>query len=330
MFTIQRTRRRGFTLVELLVVIAIIGILIALLLPAIQAVREAARRLACKNNLKQISTAILSYENTHGAFPPAYRLFSFSDWDKGYNYSIYILPQLEQQPVYDMFTFHDSAGHNYSWDHSINKKASAQHMPIFQCPSASAGREGITDYAACDMIWAWNTQIRKLVSSGQIRERGNNITYADNWKSILMPIIDNAEKYTSSPYMYPHYPNDPSEPMRIEDVTDGLAQSILLPEDVDRPNYWVLGVLQDKKVGAQNWADPDSWYWIHSRSDCRDSAMFNCHNSNEIYSLHPGGAMYAFGDASVHFLGDDLDPEVFVSLFTRSAGDFVNTEELAL
>jgi prepilin-type N-terminal cleavage/methylation domain-containing protein len=332
MSTRLRARRRAFTLVELLVVIAIIGVLIALLLPAVQAAREAARRLGCKSNLKQMSLAILAYETNHGAFPPAYRLFSFGDWNRGYTYGVYILPQLEEQQVYDMFTFRNpTSGANYSWGDSINFNSSNPDdyskpcnlpMPIFQCPSASGGRKGVTDYGACDMIWGWNSYIHSLVTSGKIRERGYGIQYADNWKSILVPLIDNAKSYTSGTYVYPYYPNDPSQPMKTDYVTDGMSQTIMLVEDADRPNYWEMGILKGT-TSAQHWADPQSWYWIHSADFCPGYALFQCHNSNEIYSMHPGGGLYAFGDGTVHFLAHDLDPEVFVSLFTRSFGDVV-------
>ena len=116
----RKRGKRGFTLIELLVVIGIIGVLIALLLPAVQAAREAARRLQCANNLKQIGLAINAYEDNHGAYPPAFRLFDFSNWSSGWTYGVYILPQLEQQSVYDRFVFENPKTHeNYSW-HSID------------------------------------------------------------------------------------------------------------------------------------------------------------------------------------------------------------------
>jgi prepilin-type processing-associated H-X9-DG protein len=87
------------------------------------------------------------------------------------------------------------------------------------------------------------------------------------------------------------------------------------------------GEIQASSLPESHWADPDSWFWLH-RNGCRSAtSMFNCTNYNEVYSFHSGGAMFAFGDASVHFLSTELDPEVFVSLFTRSYGDIVTKSD---
>jgi len=120
------TQKRGFTLVELLVVIAIIGILIALLLPAVQAAREAARRMACSNNLKQMGLAIHNYHDAYKSFPAGSVSYGRSD----YRFSMFIglLPFCEQGPAYDSFI---SGGCRYPWEHTF------QLMPMFVCPSDS-------------------------------------------------------------------------------------------------------------------------------------------------------------------------------------------------
>ncbi|MGD9128657.1 MAG: DUF1559 domain-containing protein, partial [Planctomycetia bacterium] len=143
-------RQKGFTLVELLVVIAIIGILIALLLPAIQAAREAARKLGCANNLKQIGLGIMNYESTHHHFPPG-RVGCDRDSTGNYCNGIHqevatsgfvaILPHLELQNIYDLFNF--SSGpwteQDASWiTVGSNRDAVAQRPPVFVCPSDTA------------------------------------------------------------------------------------------------------------------------------------------------------------------------------------------------
>src|SRR5881227_1395282 len=104
----MRNRRRGFTLIELLVVIAIIGVLIALLLPAVQAAREAARRIQCTNNLKQLGIGLHNYENAHGALPPSMVMAGSGTtvaWSNGWSAHGRLLPYLEQYAAYGALNF---------------------------------------------------------------------------------------------------------------------------------------------------------------------------------------------------------------------------------
>lgn len=123
-----RPRRPGFTLVELLVVIAIIGVLIGLLLPAVQAAREAARRVQCLNNLKQIGIAVHLYHGVENSFPTGVVAETCAMW------SGLLLPQLEQEPLYNTITW------NGQWNQpgSRNAQACSQTLPVYRCPSAVA------------------------------------------------------------------------------------------------------------------------------------------------------------------------------------------------
>lgn len=324
--------RRGFTLVELLVVIAIIGVLIALLLPAVQAAREAARRISCRNNLKQIGLGIITYESTAGAFPPAMRMFTWNDVGKksnarGYNFTVFILPQLEQQQIHDAIVWHDNAGNNYSWQDPVNQPVTFKHMPMFNCPSAPGGRDGVTDYTAATLIDWSHKEIQMLINSGVIRNRGTGWAECENWRSVLQPMVDDAASHNSQTgkAFYPHSPPPPDQTVKTQDVTDGLAESIMISEDAGRPEYWVKNALvPGSSTGTAEWANPDSWVWLNKT--CDGASMINCMNNNEIYSFHVGGAQFVFGDGSVHFIAMEVNSEVFVSLFTRSAGDVVSGE----
>ncbi len=163
--------RRGFTLVELLVVIAIIGILIAILLPAIQAAREAARRMTCTSNLRQIGLGILHYENVRKEFPPPY-IDRPSGTDKPARHSLYpfIMPYIESKQIARDYRF------DKDWNSTENLPVSETDVAIFCCPSAPAvprkntatGR-AITDYGPCLHI---DPQLAKqLVAAGRITKR---------------------------------------------------------------------------------------------------------------------------------------------------------------
>lgn len=124
--------RRGFTLIELLVVMGILAILVALLLPAVQQAREAARRTSCRNNLKQLGLALHNYHDTHGRFPPGVIAKSDNLWDAEHSGLTLLLSQLEQKTVQDKYDF------NRSWRDPVNQTAAKVAVSVFRCPTAGA------------------------------------------------------------------------------------------------------------------------------------------------------------------------------------------------
>jgi len=271
-----------------LVVITIIGILIALLLPAVQAAREAARRMQCTNNLKQLGLAIHNYENTHGEFPPsaAYKKDYYS-----HSLLAYLLPFIEQQAIYDKYHW------DKYWNASENKEAIETDIAIFVCPSAPHGRKYVADYAVADLFG--NPAKEVLISAGHITERAN-------WAGILC-----WGGYGST----------------AADVRDGLSNTFMLFEDAGMPKEYIAGKatgqdIQDGSEGSGLWADELAHFTINRT--CNVKNVVNCDNNNEVYSFHPGGAMFLYGDGSVHFHAQSIDPELFFSLYTREAGDVVS------
>jgi prepilin-type N-terminal cleavage/methylation domain-containing protein len=275
------SKRAAFTLVELLVVIAIIGVLVALLLPAVQSAREAARRMQCTNHMKQIALAIHVYENTTREFPPAY----VASGSQQHNIFTYILPQMEQQNVYNLYRF-DSP-----YNSTVNKAATEVEIPALRCPSTpKSGDKWLADYGTCTLL---TTPARTTLTSGGF------ITARSNWESVLQPTQ-----------------------VAPANVKDGLSNSYLMFEDAGRPRKFTKGSSAGTGTASgSRWADPENYFHIHDT--CGGTAMTNCHNDNEIFGFHPGGTVISLADGSVRFENESVAPEVFVSMFTAWAGDVV-------
>lgn len=282
--------RRAFTLVELLVVIAIIGVLTALLLPAVQMAREAARRMDCSSRMRQIGLALHNYESMAGHLPRCKTV------SPGHNILTFLLPYIEQENVYEQFDLDEN------WRAVVNRPARMNHIEAFQCPTAPSPRTigsttyYVTDYATCEYIDGAASS--PLVEAGIIEDRRN-------WENMIRP---HAKGCT-----------------RLADVRDGLSNTFMFFECAGRPYKYEAGRRGDPEaspkepISGAEWADPDVEFWLHDY--CGQSQLFNCSNCNEIYAFHPGGANFVYGDGSVHFHSETIEADVFVSLFTRDAGD---------
>ena len=287
----RQIKRTGFTLVELLVVIAIIGILIAMLLPAVQAAREAARRMQCTNNLRQIALALHGYHDAHSTFPPGVvgtrgdktrPTVTVTDRNaqKQISWNVFILPQLEQQMVYEKFDF------GKKFDHLSNLEATSFVIPTFLCPSTAtmaddrkgdrteAGR-GATDYGG---IYGAG-----FLPSGEV-------TFETPYGGILGWLA--GKDYA----------------IKISMITDGTSNTIVVAEDTGRGDAW---------QGA--WADGENIY--------HQGGTINFQQSNEHWSDHPGGINAATADGSVHFLTEEMSQEVTDAVCTRAGGEVVAAEE---
>jgi prepilin-type N-terminal cleavage/methylation domain-containing protein/prepilin-type processing-associated H-X9-DG protein len=292
-------KRRGYTLIELLVVIAIIGVLIALLIPAVQKVRESANRLTCVNHLKQLGLALVNYHDVHKAFPPG-------NWNvpAGTNqgWAIYILPYIEEQQLYKLY-------HPDLWSADPrNQAVVAYQLPIFQCPSApeqnrymtfgafqNNGKGACGDYAPTFSVGP------NLVS--------HLVVQPADCRGVLVP----------------------GAMTRIAEIRDGTSNTLLITEDAGRPRLWQAGRPgPDQTVIGGPWQAYFNGINIEgSQFDGAGSwgpCAINCTNNEEVYSFHPGGANAVFADGSVHFLAAGLSIQTLAALVTRAGNDVVPSD----
>jgi prepilin-type N-terminal cleavage/methylation domain-containing protein/prepilin-type processing-associated H-X9-DG protein len=304
---------RAFTLVELLVVITIIGILIALLLPAVSAVRESARRGECANNLKQLALAVHSHQAMQGFYPPATSVQS-----PKHNVINYILPYVEQQNVYDKLKLEED------WNSPYNKPFTEVNLQVVTCPSAPRGRNYAADYLAITHIFKntytpdpdsyGNKTFKQLVPS-KVADRGaqNPSVGSSKWEGVLQSRLRQI--------------NSQIVEFRITQahVRDGKSNTFLLFEDGGRPLAFSKGGKSEAgTIPSAQWASSDNFAVI--QYFCDEGQLMNCKNYDEIMSFHNGGCNFAYADGSVHFHAESMDPEAFTSLFTRDAKDVVKPQ----
>ncbi|MFO0788599.1 MAG: DUF1559 domain-containing protein [Pirellulales bacterium] len=336
----------GFTLVELLVVIAIIGILVALLLPAIQAAREAARRAQCQSNMKQLGLGTLNYESAQKKLPPAkYQVLDSSGSGRPvqvkHSTIQFLLSYMEETAVASQWNM------KKPWDDSQpsaaidNLRLSNTRVPVFRCPSApddrssttSAGvasrNDGAVDYRVCDEInRGTGTALDLLIKANQVKPRFNP------WPPDTSAADDKKKHYRSMLYNYVDTTNSVTDFAKLSECSDGTSQTFMWFETGGAPLKYVRGALVvtarggDAEIqGGGSWADFENYYHVHGDKNECPTGLMNCTNNEEIYSFHKGGAYFVMGDGAVKFVADSIEPEVFVSLFTRDANDIVNSEQ---
>lgn len=305
----------GFTLVELLVVIAIIGVLIALLLPAVQAAREAARRMQCSNNLKQIGLALAAYEASLGVFPPG-RVgcdeigpCTTAEERVGTSGLVMILPQLELQAIYDQFNFDDGPWTYSSTWITTNAEAIAQRPVVFVCPSDDS------------------PQYVETAKVGTSYEIGNAPAATGNYAFVAGTLgvsgggTEPGFKYSNTGVFYYRTTH------RVRDISDGLTHTMFAGEVIESntsnsSNIWSRGLrLMDCMRTTSN---P-----LNTLPGHPDYADYNGMQLNAAFaSRHPGGAQFVFGDGHVSFLNENIDLLSYRALSTRAGGETISSEEL--
>lgn len=299
----QRTERGGFTLVELLVVIAIIGVLIALLLPAVQMAREAARRSSCGNNLRQMGLATHNFHDVHRNLPPG-------GIANGVMWSGWILPQLELQNLYQLGEIGDlsDGGSHWNWGNTSGDATNGRTLAIetvvtvYQCPSAAIAATKL------DQSHDGWIVLQRVPSSYIGCASGTEITDAN-----LQGDEDGVLFQDSK--------------IRLADITDGTANTIMIGEALSNT---------DLDYSSQEGDDTDNsrvdhWYiggddidLPGDYSECVGSTAVGVNltdNELSFSSLHPTGAQFVFADASTHFISETITPATYSNLGIRNDGN---------
>jgi len=313
--SVPRNRRAGFTLVELLVVIAIIGILIALLLPAVQAAREAARRTQCINNLKQMALACHNYHDQNKRLPPG------SQWDvKDVNTSdssdnfrpnwiVLVLPFIEQQTTYGAFDM------TKFLSHQNNMQARSTNIPGLFCPTDSSQQR--VKYQPVTATEGANWARNNYACNGTLQYNDSSLTT----EALNDP---NRQGVMSRNFS-----------LRLGDIGDGTSNTMMLAEirvglsAADRRGTWAMGLPGSSMLMMHGYAgDASGPNPCNVESDdiegcgslmsgdpgaaALQSECMTCWQTSNSYqaatrSRHPGGVMVATADASVHFVSNSVD-----------------------
>ncbi|MCA9132794.1 MAG: DUF1559 domain-containing protein [Planctomycetales bacterium] len=312
--THRRFSKSAFTLVELLVVIAIIGVLVGLLLPAVQAAREAARRMQCSNNLKQIGLALHNYHDTHIAFPPLY-ISRFPGYSDRANWITMVLPFIEQANLNNTYDPNTSTGGGAG-----NKFLNAAEIPTFRCPSAP--QNAPATYPGIDgFTWA----LGNYVCNNGLGPYVSVQPQAAQIATVVREGVFMVNKKTG-----------------IRDMTDGTSNTLMVSEVIAN----APGPSTSDWRGNLTYPENCMFHWNEAPNSpapdrlrnqlCTSTPIAPCVGAFTSFSqrniivtarsMHTGGVQAVFGDGSVRFMGQTINLLSWQAMGSPNGGEVVGDE----
>jgi prepilin-type N-terminal cleavage/methylation domain-containing protein len=296
-------KRPAFTLIELLVVIAIIAILVGLLLPAVQRVREAANLISCQNNLKQIGLAMQHYHDTQKSFPVGY--YDPTSWPQldngpGWGWGAYLLPYLEQDNVYRLINFRLDVGD------PANAVPRATFLKCYFCPSDLSTQDNtytITDGGSNSWV---------IAQASYVACNGN----------------DGVDDFTTPPHTGAFI--RAVKGFKIADITDGLSNTLFVGDRTARLSYctWIggpTGAINPFLLAPGNYGAEVTLLMCHAGlTGPNAQGVFDADSTS---SPHRVGVPFVFGDGSVHFLSNTINISVWMALATRAGGEAISNTD---
>lgn len=321
---IKRIKKKGFTLVELLVVIAIIGVMVGLLLPAVQAAREAARRMSCSNNLKQIGLAFHNYESTFKTLPAAWANYPSAPVPNLQGVGVALLSFMEQTALAEQYTMTVAAVNEAGPVGQANVAVISTPIATFVCPSSPGGIDRIYDGSIAGLTWRAAPSDYSVTTG--VRGVYANLAYANfpggsggNRNGALRAV------------------GTVRHDNRMAAITDGTSNTFLMGERTGG-NKVYSGMQEVAVPAAVIGAHGGGWgdflvgeHWI--KGSVRNPGFpstdgpcaINCTNlrSTGFHSFHPGGCHFLMADASVQFVSDSVAPLILAARITRAKGEVI-------